>query len=154
MNHAALKSATQDIVVEEVFPHEPATIWKTLSTGDLIGRWLMKPTGFEPIAGKPFTFQTTPAGQWDGVIHCRVLEAVPNERLVYSWQGGHESNAGYGSPLNTVVTLTLEKAQHGTLLRLIHSGFATPRNDSALEVMGKGWKKIMSSIATIFDEQS
>lgn len=28
MNDAALKSATQDIVVDEVFPHAPETIWK------------------------------------------------------------------------------------------------------------------------------
>ena len=43
----------------------------------------MSPTGFEPVKGKHFTFQTTPAGAWDGVIHCQVLEAIPNERLAY-----------------------------------------------------------------------
>ena len=53
---------TRDIVVEEVFQHEPETIWKTLTTGELIGRWLMAPTGFEPVTGKCFTFQTKPAG--------------------------------------------------------------------------------------------
>jgi uncharacterized protein YndB with AHSA1/START domain len=46
-----MKTATQDIVVEEVLPHAPETIWKTLTTGELIGRWLMKPTGFEPVKG-------------------------------------------------------------------------------------------------------
>ena len=84
MNDAASKSGTQDIVVDEVFPHAPETIWKTLTTGELIGRWIMMaPTGFEPVKGKHFTFQTTPAGAWDGVIHCQVLEVIPNERLVY-----------------------------------------------------------------------
>jgi len=63
MNDAASKSDTQDIVVDEVFPHAPETIWKTLTTGELIGRWIeMAPTGFEPVKGKHFTFQTTPAG--------------------------------------------------------------------------------------------
>ena len=28
---AVLKSETQDIVVDEVFPHTPETIWKTLT---------------------------------------------------------------------------------------------------------------------------
>ena len=42
MNDTALKSATQDIVVDEVFPHPPETIWKTLTTGALIARWLME----------------------------------------------------------------------------------------------------------------
>ena len=85
MTDAALKLATLDIVVDEVFPHAPETIWKTLTTGDLIGRWLMAPTGFELVKGNRFTFQTKPAGAWDGVIRCEVLEAVPNERLAYAW---------------------------------------------------------------------
>ena len=58
MNDAALKPDTQDIVVDEVFPHAPETIWKTLTTGDLMGRWLMMPTGFEPVEGN--TSRTRP----------------------------------------------------------------------------------------------
>jgi uncharacterized protein YndB with AHSA1/START domain len=56
-----MNTAKQDIVVEEVLPHAPETIWKTLTTSELIGRWLMKSTGFEPVAGTRFTLQTTPA---------------------------------------------------------------------------------------------
>ena len=80
-------------MVDEVFPHAPETIWKTLTTGELIGRWLMAPTGFEPVEGTRFTFQTKPGGAWDGVIHCQVLEVIPNERLVYAWKGGHEATS-------------------------------------------------------------
>jgi uncharacterized protein YndB with AHSA1/START domain len=149
MNDAALKSATQEIVVEELLPHAPETIWKTLTSGEMIGRWLMIPKGFEPVEGKRFTFQTTPAGAWDGVIHCQVLEATPNERLVYAWKGGHEGNFGYGSPLDTVVTWTLLRVDNGTRLRLVHSGFITPRNDSALKTMGEGWRKVVPRIGEI-----
>jgi uncharacterized protein YndB with AHSA1/START domain len=153
MNDAALKSDTQDIVVEEVFPHTPESIWKALTTGELIGRWLMAPTGFEPMEGKRFTFQTKPAGAWDGVIHCQVLEAMPNERLVYAWKGGHEGNVGYGAPLDTVVAWTLSRAGNGTRLRLVHSGFVAPKNDSALKTMGEGWKKVVPQIGAVADEQ-
>lgn len=38
MNDSALKPATQEIVVDEVFPHAPETIWKTLTSGELMGR--------------------------------------------------------------------------------------------------------------------
>lgn len=31
-------------MVEEVFRHAPRTLWKTLTTGELIRRWLMEPT--------------------------------------------------------------------------------------------------------------
>jgi uncharacterized protein YndB with AHSA1/START domain len=153
MNNAALKLATQDIVVEEVFPQAPETIWKTLTTGELIGRWLMAPTGFEPVKGKSFTFQTRPGGAWDGVIHCQVLDVLPNERLVYAWKGGHEENIGYGAPLETVVTWSLSKAGTGTRLRLVHSGFVMPKNASAFETMSEGWKKVVKSIGAITSEQ-
>jgi uncharacterized protein YndB with AHSA1/START domain len=153
MNDAALKSDTQDIVVDEVFPHAPETIWKTLTTGELISRWMMEPTGFEPVEGKRFTFRTTPAGAWDGVIHCQVLEVMPNERFVYAWKGGHEGNVGYGSRLDTVVTWTLSRVEDGTRLRLVHSGFVTPKNDTAFKNMSEGWEKIVQRIGAVTDEQ-
>jgi uncharacterized protein YndB with AHSA1/START domain len=161
MNEAALKSDTQavvqeivqDIVVDEIFPHAPEVIWKTLTSGDLMGRWLMAPTGFEPVKGKRFTYQTTAAGVWDGVIHCEVLEVIPNQRLAYAWKGGHEGNAGYGSRLDTVVTFTLSKVENGTRLRLVHSGFVLPRNGIAFTNMGGGWKKVVPRIGVIAGEQ-
>ena len=78
MNEAALKPDTQDIVVDEVFPHAPETIWKTLTSGELIGRWLMMtPTGFEPVKGRHFTFQTTPAGAWSPAVPHSFQPAPP-----------------------------------------------------------------------------
>jgi uncharacterized protein YndB with AHSA1/START domain len=153
MNDAALESRTQDIVVDEVFPHAPEMIWKVLTTGELIGRWLMTPTGFEPREGKRFTFQTTPAGEWDGAIHCQVLEVMPNERLTFAWKGGHEANTGYGSRLDTVVTWSLSKVEGGTRLRLVHSGFVLPKNDSAFKTMSEGWKKVVQNIGAIAGEK-
>jgi uncharacterized protein YndB with AHSA1/START domain len=158
MNDAALKSkshsATQDIIVEEVFPHAPETLWKTLTTGDLIRRWIPMPlAGFEPVKGKAFTFQTTPAGAWDGVIHCQILEVTPNQRLVYAWNGGHEGNVGYGAPLSTVVTWTLERVGAGTRLRLVHSGFVSPRNDTAIKGMSEGWIRVVHTIGAVAGEQ-
>jgi uncharacterized protein YndB with AHSA1/START domain len=150
MNDAALKSATQDIVVEEVFPHAPETIWKVLTSGELIVRWLHMPaTGFEPVKGKHFTLETKPAGAWDGIIHCEVLEVTPNERFAYAWKGGHEGNVGYGSRLETVVTFTLSRVENGTRLRLVHSGFVLPKNDTAFTNMGEGWKKVLKNVGAI-----
>ena len=149
MNDTALNTGTQEIVDDEFFPHAPQTIWKLLTTGELIGRWLMAPTGFEPVKGKRFTFQTTSAGAWDGVIHCQLLDATPNERLAYAWKGGHEGNVGYGSPLDTVVTWTLSRVEGGTRLRLVHAGFVTPKNDSAFKTMSGGWKTVVRNIGTI-----
>ena len=150
----AVNPDTQAIVIDEVFPHAPAVIWKALTSGELIGRWLMVPKGFAPVAGNRFTFQTTPAGEWDGTIHCEVLEVVPNERLSYGWKGGHEGNEGYGSKLETVVTFTLSKAETGTRLRLVHSGFVLPKNDTAYRNMSEGWKKVVKRLDSVVTEEA
>ena len=159
MNDAALQSATQlsdnqEIVVEANLPHAPEAIWKALTMGELIGRWLaMTPTGFEAVKGKHFTYQTTAAGAWDGVIRCQVLEVIPHQRLVYSWKGGHPSNVGYGSLLDTVVTWTLTRVDKGTRLRMVHSGFVLPRNEGAYKNMSGGWKKVVPRVGEIAGEQ-
>jgi uncharacterized protein YndB with AHSA1/START domain len=133
----------------------PATIWKTLTSAELMGRWLrMVPSDFEPVVGNRFTYRTTPAGEWDGTIRCEVLEVIPYERFAYSWKGGHEANSGYGSKLDTIVTFTLEKAEGGTRLRLVHSGFVLPRNDTAYRGMSGGWSQVVPSIGAIAGEQA
>lgn len=153
MSNTATKTETHDIVVDEVLPHAPEVIWKALTTASLIGRWLMVPTGFEPVEGTRFTFQTTPAGPWDGVIHCEVLEVVTNQRLSFAWQGGSEKNVGYGARLDTTVTWTLSPAVGGTRLQLVHSGFVLPGNEGAFKNMGEGWKKVVRTVDTIAAEQ-
>jgi uncharacterized protein YndB with AHSA1/START domain len=154
MTDSALMTASQEIVVDEVFPHTLDVIWKTLTTPEMMGRWVkMAPTGFAPKVGTRFTYQTTPAGAWDGVIRCEVLEAIPNERLVYAWKGGHEDNVGYGSRLDTVVTFTLAAVETGTRLRLVHSGFVLPRNETAFKGMSEGWKTVVQRIDAVSSEQ-
>lgn len=149
--------AGQAIVLDEIFPHAPAVIWKALTTGALIARWMMEPTGFEPVVGKQFTFKTTPAGAWDGFIRCEVLEVVPNERFAYAWRGGHEDNVGYGSRLDTIVTFMLTKVETGTSpgtrLRLIHAGFVLPTNDTVYKNLGGGWPKCFVNLRGIADEE-
>jgi uncharacterized protein YndB with AHSA1/START domain len=152
MNDTAVQSATQQIVVEEVFPHTAETIWLTLTNGTLIGRWLMEPKGFEAVPGNHFTFQTKAAGAWDGTIRCQVLEVAPNERLCFSWQGGDAGNAGYGSLLDTVVTFTLTPVDGGTRVKIVHSGFRIPTNDSAHKNMSEGWKVVIGRLGSVSGE--
>ena len=155
MNVAALHIRSKEIVVDEIFPHSPSTIWKTLTSGELMGRWLgMEPTGFEPLLGNRFTYRTKPAGAWDGTIECEILEVFPEKRFAYSWKGGDERNAGYGSRLDTVVTFILDDAEGGTRLRLIHSGFVLPENDTAYQNMSGGWTKVVPRIGAVSGEQN
>jgi uncharacterized protein YndB with AHSA1/START domain len=147
------KPQTQDIVVDEILPHAPETIWKTLTSGELMARWMMEPTGFAPVVGNRFSYKTRPAGAWDGTIHCEVLEVIPNQRFSYAWTGGDDANVGYGSRLDTVVTWTLTKVATGTRLRLVHAGFVTPRNDTAFQNMSTGWKVCLQRIDKTVSEE-
>jgi uncharacterized protein YndB with AHSA1/START domain len=144
--------ASRSIVVEEIFPHAPEVIWKALTDGALIARFLMPPTGFAPVVGTRFTFQTKSAGTWDGTIRCEVLDIVPNERFSYSWKGGDDANLGYGSRLDTIVTWTLSRTAEGTRLRLVHSGFEIPRNETAYANMSGGWKTVLPRLSPLLDQ--
>lgn len=152
MTETMLQPDTRDIDIDEVFPHAPETIWKALTTGTLMARWVMEPHGFEPVLGNRFTYRTTPAGEWDGTIHCEILDLVPNRRFAYSWKGGHPGNTGYGAPLETVVTFTLEPVAEGTRLRMVHSGFVLPRNETAFTNMRQGWKGVVRKLEAIAAE--
>jgi uncharacterized protein YndB with AHSA1/START domain len=147
------KPQAQDIVVDEVLPHAPETIWKALTDGALIKRWLMEPSGFAPVVGNRFTYQTKPAGAWDGTIRCEVLEVIPQQRLIYAWRSGDGSNVGYGAPLDTLVTWSLTKVPVGTRLRMVHSGFVTPKNDVAYENMSNGWKTVIARLGQAIGEE-
>lgn len=157
MNSAVVKpmpsADTTSIVIDEVFPHGAEVLWRAITNGELMGRWMMKPTGFAPEVGNRFTFQTTPAGAWDGTIRCEVLEVAPLERFAFAWRGGDEANVGYGSKLDTVVSFTLKRVQTGTRLRMEHSGFVLPKNDTAYTNMGKGWIKCVETLGTVANEQ-
>lgn len=155
MNDAAIMADSQQIVVDEVFPHTLDVVWKTLTTPEMMSRWLrMEPKGFKAAVGTRFTYQTTPAGAWDGVIRCEVLEVEPLERLSYAWKGGDDGNVGYGSRLDTVVTFLLSAVENGTRIRLVHSGFVLPRNASTFKNMSEGWTRVVQTIDAIAAEQA
>jgi len=151
MTATAERQATREIVIEDILAHAPERVWKTLTTGELISRWLM-PNDFEPVVGKRFTFKTAPMGNWDGVVHCEVLELIPNEKLVYSWKGGSDDNLAYGARLDSIVTWTLTPVAGGTRLHLVHSGFRSPGNDFAFGAMSGGWAKVMQRISSVMAE--
>jgi len=136
----------QAIVVEKVLPYPPEAIWRTLTTSELIARWLM-PNDFMAVAGHRFTFRNKPMGEWDGVVHCEVLACEPPRLLRYSWKGGADSNPAYGSRLDSTVTWTLTPVEGGTRLRMEHDGFVFPGNKIAFDMMSPGWGRIMDGIA-------
>ena len=69
-------AAVRSIVVERVMPHPPEKIWRALTEAHLIEQWLMA-NDFEPRLGAEFMFRAKPMGDWDGIVHCEVLQCAP-----------------------------------------------------------------------------
>jgi hypothetical protein len=48
--------------------------------------------------------------------------------------------------------IVVDEVEGGTRLRLVHSGFVTPKNDSAYQGMSEGWKKVVAKVGTLCSE--
>jgi uncharacterized protein YndB with AHSA1/START domain len=133
----------ESIVVDYMLNESPAEVWRGLTEAELLARWLM-PNDIKPVVGHRFKFHTKPMGDWDGVVHCEVLEIDEPNKLVYSWKGGDGKNENYGHLLDTVVTWTLTPtATGGTKLHLVHFGFEP--TDYAFQIMSGGWRSMLSA---------
>ena len=85
----------QALTVERFYPHPPAAVWRALTDPELLARWLM-PNDIAPIVGHEFTFTTTPRPGFDGIVHCTVLAADVERRLVISWRSSSGLDAAAG----------------------------------------------------------
>lgn len=128
----------KEIKNEWVYEQLPNEVWEYLTQPELIALWLM-PNNFKPIPGHEFQFQTKPIPSLDldGIFHCKVLEIVPFQKLIYSWKGGSGNDV---FSLNTVVEWTLEEYKNGSKLLLKHSGFKET-NLAIFTGMTDGWKQ-------------
>lgn len=126
----------KEITNEWMYEQSPKEVWAYLTQADLIALWLM-PNNFQPIPGHEFQFtiKPIPSLDLDGIMHCKILEIVPFEKLIYSWKGGPGNGVFI---LDTVVEWTLEKYGNGTKLFLKQSGFKET-NLSIFTSMTTGW---------------
>lgn len=127
-----------EIKNEWFFEQSTMEVWEYLTQPDLIALWLM-PNNFKAIIGHEFQFRTKaiPSLNLDGIFHCKVLEIVPCQKLIYSWKGGPGNGT---TPLDTIVEWTLEKHGNGSKLKLRHSGFRDV-NFEIFTGMTDGWEK-------------
>jgi uncharacterized protein YndB with AHSA1/START domain len=119
------------------FEQSPETIWKYLTTSDLMEQWLMK-NDFELVPGREFMFKSNPqpAMDFDGNVYCRILDIDPLKKLVYSWKIRRGEDR---LMLDSTVTWFLIPKKGGTELILEHTGFDEWKNELLLQAMNKGW---------------
>jgi uncharacterized protein YndB with AHSA1/START domain len=123
-----------DIDVTVTYPHPVHRVWEALTSSDALSAWLM-PNDFKPVVGHHFTFRTTPAPGFDGIVRCEVLELDPPRRMVWAWAGGN---------IDTSVTFTLEQtADAGTRLRMHQVGFHGLGAQLTRRILASGWPGIL-----------
>ena len=124
------RSQSESLAFEAELGHPPEKVWRALTEPGLLAQWLLPVVGLELAPGTAFRFEAEPMPGWDGVVHCRLLEAEAPRRLRYAWVVGD---------MDTVVTFTLTPTESGTHLVLVHSGV---RPDQKQNFGGAryGWK--------------
>ncbi len=116
------------VELDEFLAAPPPRVWQALTDPAILARWLM-PSDFEPRVGKRFTFVPDCPTSWEGNVTCEVLELVPGERMVWSWQ-----TSGMEQP--THVVFELSPSGSGTRLRLRHLGEA---DEPVVRDLEGGW---------------
>lgn len=130
-------SETLTCIVERKFKYPPEKLWRALTQPHLISEWLMK-NDFRADVGHRFKL----AGDWGGVLHCKVLEVEPISRLVYSWDFDHDDPAYV---LRSVVAFTLIPTASETILRMEQSGFR-PEQKQAYRGARAGWPQFLNKL--------
>jgi uncharacterized protein YndB with AHSA1/START domain len=123
-----------DIDATVVYPHPVDRVWAALTSSEALAAWLM-PNDFRPVIGHRFTFRTSPAPGFDGIVRCEVLELDPPKRMVWSWAGGN---------IDTTVTFTLEEtAGAQTRLRMHQVGFHGLGAQLTRRILAGGYPRIL-----------
>ena len=131
-------AATRSVVIEKELPYPPTKIWRALTQGHLIKKWLMD-SDFQPVVGHKFSFRATPMPNWNGVVDSEVLVVEPNKKLSYSW-----GSMG----LESVVVWTLVATSGGTLVRMEQSGFR-PDQEANYQGAMYGWRKFIGDLERV-----
>ena len=126
-------------VIERTYPATIDRIWKAISDKDEMKLWYFDLPEFKPEVGLEFQFWGGPAEDRQYHHLCKIIEAVPDKKLAYSWK--YE-----GYPGNTLVTFELFEEGTQTRLKLTHAGlesFPASNTDFASENFAEGWTAII-----------
>lgn len=104
-----------DPIVKEIYIEaSPEIVFEYLTDPQKMIRWMGLSAELEPKPGG--LYRLDPNGR--DVIRGSYLEVVPHSRIVFTW--GFEEPGHAVPPGSSVVEITLERKEKGTLLRLIH----------------------------------
>ncbi len=135
----AAKEASQRMAAEKsvLIPLDAEATFTLLTEPDRLRRWKTVAARVDLRAGGDYRFTVTPGHTAAGTFR----EIEPGRRLVFTW--GWEGSTEL-PPGASTVTVTLEPADGGTLVRLVHEGLNAEQLAGHLE----GWDHFLGRLAT------
>lgn len=113
----------------------PAAVFDALINPAQLNRWIASSARVEPKPGGAYDL-----GWGAGVAAHRILELLPDEKLVVGWTEDNNQS--------TIITWTLAASGGKTRLTLVHSGFAPDQDTGGLQV---GWLNFMSWVRSLVE---
>lgn len=132
------------LVIERTFDASPQAIWSALTSKEKIAKWFVPFSDFKAQPGFEFSFMGVTKEGTPKKHLCRVVEAIPNEKLSYTWR--YE-----GHPGDSLVTWDLIPEGTGTNVRITHAGLETfPAMPAfARENYQNGWTHIIGTLQAL-----
>ena len=123
-------------------------VWRYLEDPNLLAAWLMR-NDFKLEKGRQFRFFAQPNDDWDGVVHCRLVELEPPRKMTFTWKTNDVD-------AETLVTIELEEDGKQTHVRLIHTNFESTTGDVGAIVArhDAGWADHLRVLAVQASEEA
>ena len=133
-----MSKQTRNIEREFLIDAAPAEVWKALTEAAEITRWFAPFADTQPGADGYISLSWNIG---DLMQKCPIRAWSPEEHLCMIWR------AGPGEGREVPVDIRLERADGGTLLRLVHSGFLSDASwDEEFDSHGRGWSYELRSL--------
>ena len=132
-----------ELTFECELPHPVERVWWALTDRDALDGWFMQ-TDIAASLGARFTIRGAPEGAWRGWTACRILDMLPHQRIVWSF----DAEDGFEP---TTVTFNLTPKGRSTHLRLTHAGAASPEIAGQL---GRGWPSFLARLSPFLAEHA
>lgn len=127
-----------------IVPTDPQTAWSDWASADALTKWWQAPeVNIDLRIGGPFEilFSTDgPEGE-RGSEGCRYVSYVPGEMISFTWNA--PPHLALRSS-NTWVVITFTESQHGTEVRLVHTGFLEGDDwDAYMDYFRSAWEYVL-----------
>jgi uncharacterized protein YndB with AHSA1/START domain len=127
-----------DVVVTRWIAASPPTVFAFFTDSERWAAWQGVGAQIDARAGGSLRVTMPDAAAASG----HFIEVVPPRRIVFTW--GWEGNAVPIPPGSTTVTIELEPADGGTMVRLTHAGLHPA---DVQDLHRKGWERYLDRLA-------